>query len=479
VELLTASGNMDGPGGVAEVAAEFPEDGGLREGGEGDAVVRVIAFDGLEECEERYLREVGIRFTSTPKAPGVAFGKVAVVLNEAVAKVAVAAGAVAAKEALDAFIAFIAGAGPPRSASGRSFGRERVRWGEGARVRNALDGPWRRSALPPSTGAHPPINASTTHCPWPGERHSLYGLKQGASKARMVDGPFAGRPTSAPHDREAYRVERRREPWQQESVRRLETGERKLGEDAEQMARVVIIESDDAVRRLIVERFCREGHDVVAERAQLVITDLIAVVPDLVLAELTDSELDPLPLVRRHSSIPVVALLAAGGHPSEADVLDGGADDVLRKPLSLRELMARCRAVLRRTGTVLDLARLEFDGLIIDRGSRLVDVRGTGPVELPHREFDLLAHLAASPGQVFSREQLLQTVWDSSEEWQGTATVTEHVYRLRRRLGPVAQHCISTVRSVGYRFSPPNDVDSWPSRGSSTATMTPPRRSQR
>lgn len=230
------------------------------------------------------------------------------------------------------------------------------------------------------------------------------------------------------------------------------------------MARVLIIEADDAVRRLVAERFTREGHHVLADRSELLTIDLSSLAPDLLVLELADpTELDPLTLVRRHSLVAVVAMLGVASRQNDADVLDAGADDVVRKPLSLRDLMARCRAVLRRTDSALETVRLEFDGLTIDRASRLVDIGGHGLLELPHREFDLLAHLAASPGQVFSREQLLQAVWDSSEAWQGSATVTEHVYRLRRHLGAPAQGCIATVRSVGYRFSPPTTRDRSPS----------------
>jgi DNA-binding response OmpR family regulator len=220
------------------------------------------------------------------------------------------------------------------------------------------------------------------------------------------------------------------------------------------MARVLVVERDPAVRRLIVERLGREEHEVVADRDHLIAADLATLVPDLIVLELPEDELEPLPLVRRHSKVPTVAILTPRGPQREADVLDAGADDVLRKPLSLRDLVARCNAVLRRAGPRLGSTRLEFEGLVIDRSSRLVEVAGHGTVELPHREFDLLVHLANAPGRVFSREQLLQSVWDASDVWLGTATVTEHVYRLRRHLGPVGARCISTVRSVGYRFNP-------------------------
>jgi two-component system response regulator ResD len=204
------------------------------------------------------------------------------------------------------------------------------------------------------------------------------------------------------------------------------------------MASVVIVESDPTVRRLIVERFAREGHEILADRGHVAVADLATFAPDLLVLEVPAcSDLEPLRTVRRRSQVPTVVLLAAAGDEDEAVTLDAGADDVLRKPLSLRDLMARCRAVLRRSGRSGEAGVLTFSCLTIDRSTRLVHVRGEPPIELPHREFDLLVYLASSPGQVFSREQLLEQVWGSSEAWQGTATVTEH--------------------SIGYRFTPPGE----------------------
>jgi two-component system response regulator ResD len=222
------------------------------------------------------------------------------------------------------------------------------------------------------------------------------------------------------------------------------------------MASVLIVEADPTVRRLIVERFRREDHEILAERNRLTVADLATFAPDLLVLEVeAGADLEALRLVRRRSQVPTIVVLAAESDHDEVAALDAGADDVLRKPLSLRDLMARSRAVLRRGGMRRDGGTLEFPCLVIDRATRLVHVGGEPPIELPHREFDLLVHLADSPGQVFSREQLLEHVWGSSDAWQGTATVTEHVYRLRRHLGPAMENCISTVRSVGYRFTPP------------------------
>src|SRR5205823_14071132 len=116
--------------------------------------------------------------------------------------------------------------------------------------------------------------------------------------------------------------------------------------------------------------------------------------------------------------------------------------------------MARVRAVARRARPSPAEDGLRFGELLIDRRSREVRV-GDTRVALTHREFDLLAYLASSPGQVFSREQLLEQVWGSSSAWQDSKTVTEHIRRLRLKLetSPDATHWIRTVHGVGYAFT--------------------------
>ena len=142
----------------------------------------------------------------------------------------------------------------------------------------------------------------------------------------------------------------------------------------------------------------------------------------------------------------------------EADRVAGlelGADDYVVKPFSPRELTARVRSVLRRATPRPVLGRLTFDGLTIDTASREVSVDGIA-VDLTAREFDLLAFLASSPRQVFSRGQLLEQVWGSSTEWQDPATVTVHVRRLRQKIDadPQNPRWVTTVWGVGYRFEP-------------------------
>jgi DNA-binding response OmpR family regulator len=132
-----------------------------------------------------------------------------------------------------------------------------------------------------------------------------------------------------------------------------------------------------------------------------------------------------------------------------------GADDYVVKPFSAGELTARINSVLRRARPVAGKAESESDVLRIDPTAREAHVRGV-LVDLTAKEFDLLAFLAASPRQVFTRAQLLDHVWSSSSEWQDTATVTEHVRRLRQKVEVDPEHpaLLRTVRGVGYRFEP-------------------------
>jgi two-component system, OmpR family, phosphate regulon response regulator PhoB len=139
-------------------------------------------------------------------------------------------------------------------------------------------------------------------------------------------------------------------------------------------------------------------------------------------------------------------------------MLNMGADDFVVKPFSFAELEARVRAVLRRGNSEPTVTRMEHGGLVVDRDTRTVVIDG-GNVPMTRKEFDLLAFLAASPGQVFSREDLLERVWGSTEQWQGRSTVTEHVRRVRLKIepDPDAPRWILTVRGVGYRFFIPED----------------------
>ncbi|MGI8810157.1 MAG: response regulator [Acidimicrobiales bacterium] len=223
--------------------------------------------------------------------------------------------------------------------------------------------------------------------------------------------------------------------------------------------RVLVVDDDEAVRVLLTRYLELEGFQVdQVPDGGAALAAIASSQPDLVLLDLTlpaQDGLDILTRLRRDSEVPVILLTARG---SEADRILGlklGADDYVVKPFSLGELTARIASVLRRTRIAAPQSVLQFDGLVLDLSTREVTA-GDLLVTTTAREFDLLAFLASSPRQVFSRHQLLANVWDSSEEWQDPDTVTEHVRRIRRRIEPDPDHprWIKTVRGVGYRFDP-------------------------
>jgi two-component system phosphate regulon response regulator PhoB len=167
---------------------------------------------------------------------------------------------------------------------------------------------------------------------------------------------------------------------------------------------------------------------------------------------------DLLVKLRQKSDVPAVFLTGRGLEGDRIAGLRMGADDYIVKPFSRGELSARIETVLRRTrpapgGRSLRRVGLTFGELRIDLTTREVERAGE-LIELTAMEFNLLAFLASSPRQVFSRQQLLQNVWSSSSEWQDEATVTEHIRRVRRKIEVDPDHprWITTVRGVGYRF---------------------------
>lgn len=219
---------------------------------------------------------------------------------------------------------------------------------------------------------------------------------------------------------------------------------------------VLVVDDEPMVREVVTRYLERDGFTVrsVADGAAALL-ELTSGHPDLVVLDVMlplVGGLDVLSEIRRHSDEVAVILLTANG--DEDDRVRGlqlGADDYVVKPFSPRELTARVRSVLRRARHGSDQP-VVTDQITVDPGSRRVTVEGA-LIELTRREFDLLAFLVQQPGQVFSRAQLLDHVWDSSTEWQDPATVTVHVRRLRAKLGGDPERFIETVWGVGYRFS--------------------------
>src|ERR1700759_185223 len=205
------------------------------------------------------------------------------------------------------------------------------------------------------------------------------------------------------------------------------------GEDA----LILVVDDDDEIRTLLARTLGADGFKVtLAADAAGAVSAIASRPPDLVVLDLVlggDDGLDVLGSIRRTNDIPVILLTGKGAEGDRVRGLKLGADDYLVKPFSPAELSARISSVLRRSRPVGTRTVLDFGELDIDTGSREGRVDGE-PITLTAREFDLLAFMAASPRQVFGRDQLLQRVWSSSSDWQDPATVTEHVRRVRRKI---------------------------------------------
>jgi DNA-binding response OmpR family regulator len=226
-------------------------------------------------------------------------------------------------------------------------------------------------------------------------------------------------------------------------------------------SRVLVVDDEPTVREVVAGYLRRDGHQVSEAGDGTAALELLdAEPPDLIVLDMMlpgVNGLDILRRVRAAGDIPVIMLTARAEETDRVAGLELGADDYVVKPFSPRELAARVNGVLRRTTGRQSPAPnpLEFDGLRIDPLSREVTLDGR-VVELTPKEFEVLAFLASSPRQVFSRAELLESVWQSSPEWQDPATVTVHVRRIRNKIevDPENPRWISTIWGVGYRFEP-------------------------
>jgi DNA-binding response OmpR family regulator len=225
------------------------------------------------------------------------------------------------------------------------------------------------------------------------------------------------------------------------------------------VARVLIVDDEPNIREVVGLYLSRDGHDVVSatdgEEALAVFRESE---PDLVVLDLMLPKLSGLEVCRRMRAVrkvPLIMLTARGEEEERVLGLSLGADDYVTKPFSPRELAARVAAVLRRveessgpTGREV----LSFEGLRVDPNTHEVLVDGE-PATLTAREFDLLYHMASTPGRVYTRDQLMETVWGYTFS-ADTHTVTVHMRRLREKVepDPAKPRYLQTVWGVGYKF---------------------------
>jgi len=216
--------------------------------------------------------------------------------------------------------------------------------------------------------------------------------------------------------------------------------------------RLLLVEDDPTISDPLVEGLRREGFDV--ELAPTGADALAAEPVDLVLLDLGLPDLEGRVVcqeLRAASSVPIIVVTARSDEIDRVVLLELGADDYVVKPFGFRELVARIRAVLRRSGqsdTRVDDEPLTVGALVIDQRRHEVTFADE-PVALTPKEYDLLSCLVLDAGAVKTREQLMREVWD--EHWWGsTKTLDVHIASLRRKLAP---EVIETVRSVGYRYA--------------------------
>lgn len=222
---------------------------------------------------------------------------------------------------------------------------------------------------------------------------------------------------------------------------------------------MLVVDDEPMVREVVTAYLERDGYRVTtAADGHAALEALETTHPDLVVLDVMLPKLDGfdvLTQLRKQTDVPVILLTARTEEVDRVLGLELGADDYVVKPFSPRELAARVRSVLRRARPLPSHRNLEFGRLMIDGATREVTKDGVA-IELTPKEFDLIAFLADSPRQVFSRSQLLEHVWDSSADYQDPSTVTVHIRRLRRKLedDPEQPEWLETVWGVGYRFEP-------------------------
>jgi DNA-binding response OmpR family regulator len=226
------------------------------------------------------------------------------------------------------------------------------------------------------------------------------------------------------------------------------------------VAKILVVDDEPNIREVVGLYLRQDGHAVVvAANGEEALRLYRQARPDLVVLDLMLPGLSGLEVCRRiqgERRVPLIMLTAKGEEEDRIVGLGVGADDYVVKPFSPRELVARVAAVLRRVNEAsagpANGEVLSFGELQINPNTRIVTVQGD-PVTLTAREFDLLHHMASSPGRVFTRDQLMESVWGYTFAAE-TSTVTVHVRRLREKVeaDPVHPCRLLTVWGVGYRF---------------------------
>lgn len=215
---------------------------------------------------------------------------------------------------------------------------------------------------------------------------------------------------------------------------------------------MLLVEDDPSIASSVVASLSLAGMDVVhVATGAAGVESARSEKPDVILMDLGLPDMDGLDAsraIRETSSIPIIIVSARGDELDRILGLELGADDYVVKPFSQRELVARIRAVTRRGADTAHDEQKDHGRLVVDEQRHIVTLDGQ-EVVLTAKEFDLLAYLAAEPGVVFRRNDILEHVWDTN--WYGTTkTLDAHIASIRKKLG--SPEWIQSVRGVGFKF---------------------------
>lgn len=220
--------------------------------------------------------------------------------------------------------------------------------------------------------------------------------------------------------------------------------------------KVLVVDDDENICDLLRLYLEKDGYSVrIANDGEQALKVFGEFQPDIMLLDIMMPKKDGLAVleeIRKHSSIPVIMVTAKAESFDKLQSFNLGTDDYIVKPFDAKEVLARIKAILRRSSNITEeKQRLEYDNLIIDKVSFQVKINNA-VVEMPPKELELLFHLASNPNKVYTRDQLLDEVW-GFEYYGDSRTIDVHVKRLREKLeGASDKWSLKTVWGVGYKF---------------------------
>jgi DNA-binding response OmpR family regulator len=224
------------------------------------------------------------------------------------------------------------------------------------------------------------------------------------------------------------------------------------------MAKILIVEDEPGMVAGLRDNFEFEGYQVLSAMDGVAgLERALSDSPDLVILDVMMPRMSGLDVCKqlkaKRPSIPIIMLTARGQEVDKVVGLELGADDYVTKPFSIRELLARVKAVLRRAGTPQhDKHRYAFGDIEVNLRSCQVSRQGK-PLDFSSKEFELLKYFLSHPGEALSRDQLLEQVW-GYDRFPTTRTVDAHIVRLRQKLEPKPDepHYFLTIHGIGYKF---------------------------